>query len=409
MSEPSIEQFGGVLAAPPRRPWRLAISAVTAAAMAVALIAAGAVIVTAKPAVPRARKPIATIKDPRGSKGASAGAFSPDGTTLAISDNNGRTYLWGLAARRWIGKLPPGPCQGGAVQVLFSPDGKTLAVIGGQRSDGSSSGISCLWNLASGREVATFTVPLSPIVHNGVSASGGAAGAAFSPDGRTLAIADSNGDTYLWDVATGRQAAVFTDPHATDPDSTTFVDSVAFSPDGRTLAVGDDRQINIWDLATHRVTAILTDPSGGSEQDGSGTANALAFSPDGATLAVGDGNGNVYLWDLARRRVTATLAQPVEPLKCNGAYNQQGEDSYGLVVPGGGPLGASVAFSPDGKFLATEVDCGRGVYLWNVARPRRPATLIGPGFDAFATPVAFSPDGAAVANFNGATRVWRAG
>jgi WD40 repeat protein len=211
MSEPSLEQFGGVLAAPPRRPWRLMIS-VAVAALAVGLIAASVVVVTAKPAVPRAGGPIATIKDPVGSKGASAGAFSPDGKALAIGDNNGRTYLWDLAARRWIGELPPGPCRRGAVQVLFSPDGSTLAVIGGQRGDGSPSGISCLWDVASGREVATFVVPLSPIVPNGVSASGGAAGGAFSPDGRTLAIADSNGDTYLWDAATGRKAAVLTDP-----------------------------------------------------------------------------------------------------------------------------------------------------------------------------------------------------
>ena len=75
MSEPSIEQFGGVLAAPPSRPWRLMI-AIAVAALAVALIAAGVVIVTAKPVVPRARNPIATIKDPPGSKGASAAAFS---------------------------------------------------------------------------------------------------------------------------------------------------------------------------------------------------------------------------------------------------------------------------------------------------------------------------------------------
>ena len=407
MSEPSIEQFGGVLAAPPSRPWRLMI-AIAVAALAVALIAAGVVIVTAKPVVPRARNPIATIKDPPGSKEASAGAFSPDGTILAINDDSGRTYLWDLAAKRSIGKLPPGPCRGGAVQVLFSPDGKTLAVIGSLHSDGSRGGISCLWDVASGREVATFVVPLGPLDPNGVAASGGAAGAAFSPDGTTLAIADSNGDTYLWDVATRRQAAVLTAPHATDPNSTIFVNAIAFSPDGTTLAVGDDLQTTIWDLATHRVAATLTDPSGGSEPSGSGTANAVAFSPDG-TLAVGDGNGNVYLWDVASRRVTATLAQPVDPPQCNGEYNQPEEDGYGLVEPDGGPLGASVAFSPDGKFLATDVDCGRGVYLWDVARPRRPVTLTGPGFDAFATPVVFSPDGGTVANFDGAIRVWRVG
>ena len=410
MSEPSFEQFGGVLAAPPRRPWRLMIAAVTAVAVAVALIAMGVVMVTAKPAVPRTRSPIATIKDPPGGKGTRAGAFSPDGTILAIEDQNGRTYFWDLAARRWAGSLPPGRCRGGAAEVLFSPDGKTLAVIGGQRSDGSPGGISCLWDLASGREVATFVVPLGLLdpKRDPDGATGGAAGAAFSPNGKTLAIADSNGDTYLWDVATGRQVAVFTAPHVTDPNETIFVNAIAFSPDGKALAVADDLETTIWDLATHRVAATLTDPGGGSEPGGSGEAKAVAFSRDG-TLAIGDGNGNVYLWDVASRRVTATLAQPVDPPLCNGEFNQPNEDGYGLVEPDGSPLNASVAFSPDGRVLATKVDCGRGLYLWNVARSRTPVTLTAPGIDVFPSPIAFSPDSAMVANFNGVTGMWRVG
>jgi WD40 repeat protein len=401
MSEPSAEQFGGVLAAPPRRGWRFTF-AVIAATLAVALIAAGVVSATGHPAVHRARNLIATIKDPRGGKGASAGAFSPDGTTLAINDGNGRTYLWDLAAKRWTGALPPGPCRGGGVQVLFSPDGKTLAVIG---AGGDSGGISCLWDVASGREIATFRVPLRPLVPDG--ASGGAVGAGFGPAGRILVIADGNGDIYLWNVATRRQVAVLTDAHATDPDSTSGINAVAFSPDGTTVAVGDDLQTTIWNVATHRVAATLTDPSAGSQENG-GIVNAVAFGPDG-TLADGDGNGDVYVWDVARRQVIATIGQPVDPLRCNGAYNQPGEDGYGQVEPDGGPLGAGVAFSPTAKLLATDVDCGRGVYLWHVARPDDPVTLAGPGFDPFATPVVFSPDGKFVANFDGRTWVWRTG
>jgi hypothetical protein len=114
MSEPCIEQFGGVLAAPPPRPWRFMIAVLAVAVLAVAVIAAGVLIRKAPPAAARARSPIATIKDPPGSKGAAAGAFSPDGRSLAIADSNGNTYLWDVATHRVAAILsdPSGDSEG---------------------------------------------------------------------------------------------------------------------------------------------------------------------------------------------------------------------------------------------------------------------------------------------------------
>jgi len=59
-------------------------------------------------------------------------------------------------------------------------------------------------------------------------------GVAFSPDGDSVATADRNGKTYLWDVATGTLTTTYTDPGCKG------VDGVAFSPDGAYLAAADD-------------------------------------------------------------------------------------------------------------------------------------------------------------------------
>lgn len=200
-----------------------------------------------------------------------------------------------------------------------------------------------------------------------------------APDGKTVAGVvqepfgpDSKLVVRLWDAATGKEGPGIDDRAAMGLPP----DSIAFSPDSKTLAVacgGYDQlgeptgSVSLWDVA------------GGKER---GTARTFpgfvsppVFSPDGKVVAAGWGRvdpktmkwvpGGVRVWDAATGRETLALKS----------------------------AGGRVAFSPDGKTLAT--GAADGVRLWDAAAGREAATLRLParGMNF----LAFSRDGKVVA------------
>ena len=277
--------------------------------------------------------------------GVRAVSFSPDGTLLASGggegfQEDGTVKLWDVETHTNIATLygHTGP----VLSVTFSPDGSTLA-------SGSGDGTVKLWDVATKQNIATFK-----------HAVGGVASVSFSPDGKTLASAslsfsffDANlddGTVELWDVATKQNIATLQ----------VIATSVAFSLDGTLLASGTlDGTVELWDVATKQNIATL--------QRHTYWVWSVAFSPDGKTLASGalDEDATIKLWNVATRENIATLQAP----------------------------GVSVAFSLDGTLLASASDV---VELWDAVTGVNIATL--QGHTDLVYSVAFSPDGKTLAS-----------
>ena len=281
-----------------------------------------------------------------------------------------------LAEQQQDGLLPATRITKFVYKVAFSPDGRLLA-------SADSDGTIREWNPATGQATgppitADTGGPIGS-ANGRVFPFGGVYGVAFSPDGRLLASADADGTVRLWNPVTGHAVGK---PLPADTGPNGGVNDVAFSPDGRLLASADaDGTVRLWNPATGQ--------SVGAPLRVGSPVISVAFSPDGELLASADDDGTVRLWNPA-------TGQPVRaPLHAG-------------TGPGGGVIG--VAFSPDGRLLASADNDGT-VQLWNPATGHAIGAPIpagnGPSYLG-ALGVAFSPDGRllASADASGTVRLW---
>jgi len=365
-------------------------------------------------------------------------AFSPDGKLLVSAGATGTLKIWDLASERVTQSLTG---QTGAVlTVVFSPDSRYLAYAGsdttvrvwdieagveqctlrghtaavdavqftpdGQRLVSGSAGqaVVKVWDLTRHPEFATLartSADIEALVYRradqqlvSVSVGGrlqvwdAASGvlqeerdlplseevlspavlASFSPDGARLVArgrADGGRVARVWDVSSGDEVLELRGHEVP-------LTCVRCSADGRCIATGGcdlrlagrPREIKVWEARSGKQLADLA---------GTGPVVNLLFAPDSRYLAIADDAGSVTVLDWAGARVVFQAAA------------HQGSVS-------------GLAFSPDGRRLATAGLNDRKVLLWDL---RVPAPAPTPLVTILAPPaccdLAFSPDGSRLA------------
>ena len=327
-------------------------------------------------------------------------AFSPDGTTILTSSLGEVGRLWDARTGSPIGQPMKDPDLWTAV---FSPDGKTILT-------GSRNNSVRLWDAATGQPVSQ-PIRLSDAPPADIADGQGGIIAdwqgrvvstvAYNRSGTMFLAINRAGTVVLWDATSQREVA-----HQTN------ADCAAFSPDGRFVAIGSrDKTAQLWDIATGG--------SVGAPLKHDGPVLSVAFSPDGKTIATGSGDRTAQLWNTKSSQPVG-LRLPHQQSVFRVLFGPDGKtvvteehdilrlwDAGATAAAIGRPLmikrnARFVKFSSDGKkFLTT--DRNGGLRLWDVATLQP----IGPDLrhDGSLDHVDYSPDGRSIVMSPG--RLWR--
>lgn len=334
-------------------------------------------------------------------------AFSPDGKLIGIG--NGQTLRFFNVATGKDQSAAGGGHRGAVLAVLLTPDGKTMI------SRGADNHIR-RWDAITGKELSSFVEPK------------GTTAAALSPDGKLAALANTDGNIRLVSTADGNEV------HKVKGHANGQTASLAFSPDSKVLASRGsfDGVIRLYDAVKGGELKQIMLPGANPNMAGGGfvrpgygvTGQAVVFSPDGQTIAANVNAG------------ANTMVRPVNPPAAPGVASAlhmwdvaTGKEIRKITLPANRNV-ANLAFSPDGRLLASE-NSDQTLSLWEIAsgrerallgmpiaiagQPNQPFVAVGGfggmvagGSNTTAT-LAFSPDGTLLAAraVDKSVRVWQ--
>ncbi|HRJ54959.1 MAG TPA: hypothetical protein PK152_08090 [Anaerolineales bacterium] len=245
--------------------------------------------------------------------------------------------------------------------IVVSPDGNLIAYLGTDRI--------LLVTLESGASLNELTFTRQEFVDSDTNSMGFALGAAFSPDGRLLAIMADDGTILLWDVQAGRTWTELSMTGQVVNDCGYGASCIAFTPDGHSLLAARGHDLRIWNLddLNNPINILLVRE-----------VTALTVTPDGRFALTGNDIGEIHVWDLAdgtlrftesghRNGVDTLLISPDGNLLVSSSYDgvRLWDATSWTILSTIDSRFYRIGFTSDGRFLVSSAIEDRG-RLWGV-------------------------------------------
>lgn len=251
---------------------------------------------------------------------------------------------------------------------------------------------------------------------------------AMSPKDEILAVVGHHQDSdnfivEIWNLKTRKREKAI--PFYTEAyPYPSFLSSVVFSSDGKLLASSNHHQINIWNIDNWQLKNAVSGKTG--------LVYSIAFNPKDSNMFISGGGMSMNLWNVSYQKPLKTfnmLTNFHPQYFSQVAFSPDGKTvamtflaTNVYILNRNNPEERlmsfvtfyreiqSIAFSPDGRFLAAACKAGDSngaVTIWDLQTRNEVELDLG----SYATSIAFSPDGNTLVSgyANGSIKLWDIG
>jgi WD40 repeat protein len=239
--------------------------------------------------------------------------FDPVNSRIVATADGNKVSVWNTSNQAAAMKVLPVPR---AATAEFSADGKFLVTAGNEKVQ--------IWRMSDlSQPPEVLNAGSCP---NSTTSTPSLYSATFNHDGSRVVTADQDGSACVWDVSNGHRIQLFTEPAGAAGGlggglgvGGSPVRWAVFSPDGKqVLTASDDGTARLWDVSSGKQIQVFSEPSGEEMND-------AWFSPSSTQIVTASNDGTARIWSVATGTLLQTLSGAERSPVYNAAFSRNGQ------------------------------------------------------------------------------------